>query len=246
MNSGLTTEYLYEVLTYASEKQKDIESIFGRLFLNEDFIMMIMTKPFDIQRVLSVVDSSKKKGASVDKNKIRYLSFLISMFLDKTIVEPKKIPQYISPSDVFGNFNYYHSQDVDNIIFLLINQKNERYKLRKINKNKLLDESQLLNNFLKLYPIKKFSSFNEIFDQKLLSKIYVSENDILFYSDDINDLLDNQYFVYRYCVGNRVFCFTSKEQTPHYRSSLYLFIINDDGIKLIEPSGQESIFQFSN
>ena len=148
MNKILTIEYLYDVFEYSLEHNKDPRLFFANLFLNDDFINMILNKPFDITNVLNVVINSKKSKTNISKNEIRYLSFLVAEFIEKTEIEITRLPSYINVSDVINNFTYYHSQDIDVVIFQLITIYNQKYKFRKSTKESFLNEDRLLQNFI--------------------------------------------------------------------------------------------------
>ncbi len=245
MNKELTIEYLYDVFSYASKKQKDFSYLFNDLLKNNDFLQMIENKPFDITRILMVIDTAKGSDVVWNINKIRYLSFLISEFIDRTNVNKKLLDRYIYPDDVFVNFNYYHSQDINNVIFYLFIKHNERFKLRKLSDKTFLDAKDLSKPFIKLFPFKRFDFLKLIFDKKISKQLFCLEEEILLYSDEINELLEDDYFVQRYCVGNKIYCFTNKQPKYINKYTIYYFIIKEDGLSLITPSGITHKFWFS-
>ena len=246
MNNILNTEYLYDIFSYANESRVDISSFFRALFGNQDFRNMINAKPFDISNVLKIVDVGEKTNRHLSKNQIRYLSFLVAEFLDRTMVSMTDIPKYVDVSDIFDRFDSYHSQDVDDVIFSLMTKKNQTYRLRKSTKEAFLKEDLLKRNFLKLYPMRKYDSFDAVFDAKTFTKLYQAEGNVLFLSKDLEALFGNEYFIHRYCAGNKIFCFTDKNIKLRYKSSLYLFVIGEEKITLAEPNGTETDFLFSN
>ena len=245
MNKLLTLGSLFTVFFYAQEKKKDFYSFYGSLFSNKDFIKMLDSEPYDISKIYELIDNSKDAKQEATKEQIKYLVFLITEFLDRTTVGIKKVPKYIDVKDVFENYNYYHSQDIDNIIFLLFTKYNQKYKLRKANIEKYNNEDNLLKNFIYLYPFNRFSDFKLVFDQTLYQRLYIKDNEILLFVND-SSLLENNYFKQRYCVGNKIYCFSNiKKETPK-DVTIYSFIISSEGITLIEPNGLECLFSFSN
>ena len=99
---------------------------------------------------------------------------------------------------------------------------------------------------MKLYPIKRFRDFSLIFDSKIMKRLYIRDNEVLLLANDIDSLIINDYFVQRYCVGNKVFCFTNSKPHLYLKTPLYLLFVHDEGITFIEPSSVEHQFLFSN
>lgn len=249
MNKILSNEALFDLLTYGVEKNIHPSSYYNDLFNNEDFIRMILNQPFDISNILKIIDNKRKRTFSLSTNCLRYIAFLTVEFIDKTIIDIRNITSYIQIDDVINNFNYYHSQDIDETILNLITNHNERFKIRKLNINKI-DEDNILNLFLRLYPLKKYQYLKNIYDTKLSLTLYYSDiNEIIIYSDDPSSLFSNQYFTQRYVIGNKVICFTKDDyhiSPNNMSSSIELFIMNTNEIRYYESSGKLHIFKISN
>ena len=246
MNKDLTLEYLYQIFDYSLEYDISPSVYFPSICKNRDFINMVNSKPFDITNILDEISKHKSSNISIDKNQIRFLAFLISEFLDRTEIPIEKVPKYIDIQYVFLYFNQLHSQDITNIIFDIFTRFNEKYRLRKTMSDIFLDEEKLLQNFLRLYPIKEYRGFDVIFDPRLRKRIYIYNNNVLLLSQDLKSLSDDEYFKQRYIVGNKVYCFTNETIKPHSDFSLYLFSVSPKNITLTEPSGLKHLFTFSN
>lgn len=247
MNKTLTTEYLFNIFKHAVEKKKNLSSFFDDLFKEENFINMVLTKPFDIEPIIRIIDDSKTSRTMPSINQIRYLSFLIAEFIERTSLNIKYIPKYIDVNDILNEFIYLHLQDIDNVIFYLFTSYNTKYKLRKASCKVLLNEEKVLENFKRLYPIKRFDSFRLIYDSKLSKRIYVNDySEVLFFYAENDGLFSDEYFKQKYLIGNKVYCFSKNVNIRQYYSRIYLFLVGFDRIKLFEPNGISYSFVLSN
>lgn len=246
MNKELTKTYLYNTLEFGLMNKKDMNSYFPRLLKNDEFKNMIMCKPYNPLRVQESIYKSKNASNSINEEVIRYIAFLFSEFLDKVDIPINKVSSYFNVNDIIENFAYYHSQNVDDVIFTLITKYNEKYKLRKMSKMSFIGEVSLFENLYTLYPIKSFNKFELLFDLKMLKEILVKDNEVVFYTDNYFELMNNVYFVQKYCVGNKLYCFTTNEKMTRNVTSTTFFVIKDDCIELIEPNGSRHKFLYSN
>lgn len=246
MNKTLIIEYLYDVFSYSNKNKKDLSCSFKELLKNKDFLQMIENKPFDITKIFATINQCKKSSVEWTANKIRYLSFLISEFISLTSVNIKLLCRYIDPNDIFINYNNYHSQDINNVIFELFIKYNEKFKLRKLNVKSFSDIDKIVQIFIRLFPFNRFELFDSIFDKKLMIKILCLGNEILLFSSNIDELLSNDYFIQRYCVGNKVYCFVNEGHNKANRFNIYYFVISKSELTLITPGGLRHTFSFSN
>ena len=247
MNKELTIEYLYDVFSFAIDSGVHPKAFFKDLFGCPDFINMMNNRPFDIGQIESLIKRQKPQTFNINLNQIRYLSFLIVEFIDRTTIALRDIPSYIDADAIITNFLYYHSQDIDTVIFDLIVARNQKYKLRKATKEKFLDVDNVYSNFLYLFPIKRFLSFKARYDPILYQTIYVNDdNHILLLSNDIDSLMKNDYFVQRYMKGNVVFCFTEQMRGSNEAAPINLLSVCQEGIWFCPPGGIKRLFSFSN
>ena len=198
-----------------------------------------------MEKIYSLISGAKSLTRWPSKGEIRYLSFLTADFILKTDVPLPKIPSYIDASDVFVNYNRYHSQDTDVVISILMTKHNQRYKLRKACKQAFMDEESLIKNLKRIYPLKRFDDFRSIFDYNLMQRLYMSGNEILLMAEDPKALFSDTYFIQRYCLGNIIYLFTDKDVEIERHSSINSFVMEEDRIIYIDSSGIKYYFMFS-
>ncbi len=248
MSNELLIEYIYETLLFADLNNRNIISVFNGLFKNDEFLKMIDGKPFDEEKIHLFIQKSSlsKRKLDIKDYEIRYLAFLTMQTIQKTYIKKNKIPKYINLKKNISLLMKFHTQDVDDVIFQLMSEYNERYCLRKTSEMYFLEEDTLFDRFQMLYPFKRFDNFKLFFDSPLFLPLYIYKNEILMYSSDLISLLDNPYFFQRYCVGYKIYCFCNLEQDISPKFPLYRFIINETNLTLIEPNGLRKIFKYSN
>ena len=248
MNKILVTDYLYNLFIFAKDNNIHPNDIFMDLFKNEQFIQMINCKPHDILEIKRLVLSKKKTKNHPSNEMLRYLSYLIASFLETTKVEYKSIIKYINPNYIFKNYIQYHSKDVAEVIFELMIKYNEKYRIRKM----VFDYEDALTamkyNLLRLFPLKRFEQFEQIIDWRIDNIVfYTKQGEILIWSDNLDELFEDDYFKNRYLIGNKVYCFSNKDNCPKTPpTSLYFFYIKKEEIIFIEPGDKKHSFKISN
>ena len=246
MNKLLITDYLYNVFKFGATNGINLENYFNDAFNNQDFVNMVLCKPHNILEIKSLILSKRKATITTEDNKLRYLAFLIATFIDTTTIDITKIPKYIIPTEIFNNFNYYHSKDIDEVIFELIIIYNETYVNRKV-RLALEDDLYLVKeNFISLFPIKRFNEFKVTYDLKLSSPVfYTKEGEVLLFNSNINALLEDDYFKNKYVVGQKVYCFSyafvfGSQSIP---KNIFFFLMNESNIAFYEPGGFKHNFK---
>lgn len=240
MNKLLATDYLYKMFTFGTKIGINPDSYFEDAFYNQDFINMVECRPHNTSKIKELITNCRKSNEVVSDATLRYLAFLIVSFIEETTIEISRIPKYIDSKKVLDNYSYYHSKSIEEVIFELLINYNEKYTNRKM-KFALEDDLYLVkDNLLSLFPLKRFEEFKETYDFRLSVPVFYTKNgEILLASSKINKLLNDEYFKNKYAVGQKVYCFAyaysfAQEKVP---SNVYFFLIKEDSITFYEQGG---------
>ena len=248
MNRVLVTQYLYDLFLFAKNYRIHPKDMLNDLFMNEQFIQMMKCKPHDILEIKRLIFKEKKSKNLPSNEALRYLSFLIAAFLETTNVDYKFITRYIDAVDIIDNYIQYHIKDTNEVIFDLMIRYNEKYKSRKM----VFDYEDALTamkyNLLRLFPLKRFEQFEQIIDWRIDNIVfYTKQGEILIWSDNLDELFEDDYFKNKYLIGNKVYCFSNKDNCPKTPpTSLYFFYIKKEEIIFIEPGDKKHSFKISN
>ena len=247
MNKTLTIDALYDLFIFGRENRVHPKRFFKLIFTDDDFINLLQNKPHDIIRLEGIIASLEKSNFQLSDNQLRYLSYLIVTFIHSTNIPLNKIHQYLNADDILDNFNYYHLKDEQEVIFELMTRHNEKYIINGL--NLYIDEfiEALKYNLSTLYPFKRFEDFELIIDHRSPSIIlYIKEGEVLFYTDNIKDIVRDNYMLNRYLLGNACYIFSNETidiDVINPPFTLYYFEMHEKEIRLYEPGGQKHLFK---